>query len=128
DNADVGNLHAFVGGVVADWNLSPLLDSGLALHADASHRFLTARAIAFKAVTRAVLLDDKRLLGIVVLGVFRLGGCGADRLCRRRTCWLRGLLGFRRGAGRRLGGLIRSLRGLPRRPTRCERSHRAAKK
>ena len=76
DDADVGDLDAFVGGVVADLNLSPLLDSGLALHLDAGGGFLAAGAIAFKTVGRAVLLDDEGLLGIIVLGCFRLGGGG----------------------------------------------------
>src|SRR5271155_4496799 len=50
DDTDVGNLHPLVGGVVANLNLPPLLNSGLALHADASDGLFATGAIAFKAV------------------------------------------------------------------------------
>ena len=107
DHADVGNLNALVGGVVAHLNLAPLLDSGLALHPDAGDGLFAARSIVFKAVDRTILLDDKGLLGIVVLGFFRLGGGGAGRLCgsRRRSgllarlCW--GGEGCSQGAGQK---------------------------
>jgi len=68
DDADVVHCNAFVGGVIADLNLAPLLNSGLTLHADASGGFLAASAVVFKVVKRSVLLDDEGFLGVIVLG------------------------------------------------------------
>ena len=79
-HADVSNLNALVGGVVAQLNLAPLLHSSLTLHPDTSDRFFAARAVVLKAVAGAELLDYEGFLRIVVLGVCRLGSAG-------RRCW-----------------------------------------
>ena len=64
-HADVGNLDALVGGVVAQLQLSPLLHAGFALHADAGDEFFAAGAVGLEAVAGVHLLDDEGLLGIV---------------------------------------------------------------
>jgi hypothetical protein len=80
-DAHVGNFDAFVGGVVALLQLSPLLHSGFALHSDAGRGFFASGAVSFEAVMRVHLLDDEGLLRIVRslgFGLRRIGGffCG----------------------------------------------------
>ena len=85
-NADVGNLDALVGGVVALLQLSPLLHAGFALHADAGGRLFASGAVGLEAVVRVHLLDDEGLLRIVGLrGVGDLSGGATDR---RLVGWL----------------------------------------
>jgi len=119
DHADVTNLHPFVGGVVADLNLPPLLHSGFALHPDAGNRFPAACAIAFEAVGRAVLFDDKPFLRIVAFGHFRLGSSRIRRLC---IVDLRTFLGFRRKGGTR--GRLARLCGGRERHRQCARDEK----
>ena len=57
-HAHVRNLHPLIGGAVANNQLSPLLERGLALHLDASVKLALAGAVVFEAVSSAKLLDD----------------------------------------------------------------------
>jgi hypothetical protein len=83
EHADVGNVDALVGRVVAELQLPPLLHAGFALHADARDSFFASGAVGLEAIAgRMHLLDDERLLRIVVrLGVrlFLRLGVGSGR-------------------------------------------------
>ena len=100
EHAHVSDVDALVGRVVAFLQLPPLLHAGFALHPDSRDSFFASGAVGFEAIGRMHLLDDKRLLRIVVrLGVrlfLRLGvgsGLGSSRrrrFSRSRTGLLRG--------------------------------------
>src|ERR1700722_7637607 len=93
-HAHVGNLDSLVGRVVAHLQLSPLLYSRLALHADAGDEFFAARAVGLEAVVGVEFFDDERLLRVVVAFVDDhrgLANCG----CRL----IASLGGFRGRAG-----------------------------
>jgi len=104
EHADVSNLHALVGRVVAQLQLAPLLHARLALHPDARNRFLAASPVSLKTVMILQLLDDKRFLRVILLRIH-------DGR-RVRVGQLHGNIAVRqnRRLGRRFG---RSLAGLP---------------
>src|SRR6267143_5090874 len=109
--AHVGNLHAFVRGVVAEQYLSPLPDPGLALHPDPRRGFLPPRAVTLEAETGTHLFDDERLLGIILLFPRRpvgrlIGGRGGG--------WAFRLLGNGRGeeAGKNKGEVDQTAHNL----------------
>ena len=103
DHADVSNFNPLIGGVVSNLNLTPLLNSGLALHANSSDGLLAPGAVIFETIDGFVLLDDKGFLRIVALCFF-----GFRRRGRRRFRFSRlgALFRFRRKSRVR-GRLIR---------------------
>jgi hypothetical protein len=85
DNADVSNFDSFVGGVIPNLNLTPLLNSSLALHANSSDGFLAAGAVVFETVDGLVLLDDEGFLRVIVFCCFGSRSRGVGRF--RFSCF-----------------------------------------
>ena len=67
EHANIRDLDGFVGGAVAEDELSERLDAGFGLHPDAGGDFFAPGAVVFEAIHGALGLDDVGLLRVIRL-------------------------------------------------------------